>query len=80
VLKEGLLITLAGCAARIAAGHAASRLIASLLFEVAPTDVATYLAAPLLLIIGGLLGGVRPGAFRHDGRSTQLVAMRLRLQ
>jgi predicted permease len=49
VLSEGLMLSGIGLAIGLAAAVAASRLLASLLFEVKPTDPVTYLAVAAIL-------------------------------
>ncbi|MHB1224104.1 MAG: ABC transporter permease [Gemmatimonadaceae bacterium] len=51
VLRQGMLLALAGCAIGIAAALAGTRALRSMLFEVSPTDPPT-LAAVALLIMG----------------------------
>jgi putative ABC transport system permease protein len=50
VMREGLALTGVGVAAGLAAGLAGARVMASLLFEVAPADPLTFAAAPLVLV------------------------------
>jgi putative ABC transport system permease protein len=56
VMSQGMLLALAGMAAGVAISLALSRLIASLLFGVAPTDPITYVA------VTGMLGMVAVAA------------------
>ena len=51
VLRDGLAPAVAGTAAGLAGAVGASRLLRGLLFEVSPTDPATYATVPLLLIL-----------------------------
>ena len=50
IVKRGLLITLAGVGAGLAGAIALTQLIRGLLFNVLPTDPATYLAVSLFLV------------------------------
>jgi ABC-type antimicrobial peptide transport system permease subunit len=50
ILRQGLLLTLAGSAIGLAFARALSRMDASLLYGVSPTDSLTFLAALALLI------------------------------
>ncbi len=45
VMKQGFAVTLAGIVAALAAALGPTRLISSVLFSVAPTDPATFIAA-----------------------------------
>jgi hypothetical protein len=64
----------AGLVLGVAAAWAASGLIASILFEVAPTDPAVYLAAAAVLFGAGLLAAVIPAV--RAARVDPLVALR----
>ncbi len=59
---QGLRPVLAGLAAGILGALALSRLLRGVLFEVSPTDPATFLAAPVLLLAVALLACVVPAA------------------
>jgi ABC-type antimicrobial peptide transport system permease subunit len=50
VLKQGMLLSLAGSVLGVAGAIALARLMASLLFGVSPTDLVTFTAVPLILI------------------------------
>lgn len=56
----GLLPVLAGVVVGLAAALATSGLLSSLLFEVAPLDVATFTVAPLLLLATAVLALLQP--------------------
>jgi predicted permease len=62
-LREGVVLSLIGAAAGIAAAFWTNRLLAGLLFGVRPGDLWTLVSASLLLIAGALLGSALP-AFR----------------
>ena len=49
VMKQGLLLTLLGVVVGVCAAFALTRLMASLLFGVQPTDPLTFISVPLLL-------------------------------
>ncbi len=51
VLKQGLVLTVAGSAIGLALAFALSRVAASLLYGVSPTDPLTFVAVPLLLLL-----------------------------
>lgn len=51
VLRQGLTLTLAGAAIGLGVALALSRMAASLLYGVSPTDSLTFLAVPALLIL-----------------------------
>lgn len=63
VLREALLLTATGLAIGLACGWGASRLFASLLFGVQPSDPATYLAASAIAgtvaLVASLLPAIR---------------------
>ncbi len=59
---HGLRPVLAGLAAGILAALALSRLLRGVLFEVSPTDPATFLAAPVVLLAVALIACVVPAA------------------
>ena len=50
VMRSGLTLVAAGAAAGIAGAWMSSRYIESMLYGVAPQDVATFIAAPVLLL------------------------------
>ena len=50
VLRQGLTLTLAGSAIGLAAAMALSRITASLLYGVSPTDTLTFAAVPAALL------------------------------
>ena len=51
VLRQGLALTLAGCAIGMGLALAVSRAAASLLYGISPTDTLTFLLAPALLLL-----------------------------
>jgi predicted permease len=60
VLREGLGVTLAGIAVGLAGALALTRLMTALLYGVSPTDVATFVAVPVLLAAVALLASFIP--------------------
>jgi predicted permease len=60
VVAHGLRLTLMGVAFGLVASFAVTRLIASLLYSVSPTDVVTFTAVPLLLAAAALAASYLP--------------------
>jgi putative ABC transport system permease protein len=60
VLGEGLLVSLAGIALGLAGALAITRLLVALLFEVSPTDPATFVAVPAVLAAVALFASYLP--------------------
>ena len=60
VLQQGLTLTIAGCAIGLALSLALSRVAASLLYGVSPTDMPTFLAVPVLLLLIALVACLVP--------------------
>jgi macrolide transport system ATP-binding/permease protein len=74
VLGQGMLLTLVGLVAGVAASFALTRLMARLLFGVSPTDPLTFAAIPLLLAVVALLACCVPA--RRATRMNPLVVLR----
>jgi len=74
MLRQGLSLIALGLAAGFAASLLLTRLLATLLFEVRPTDLATAAAAALLLAAVALLACYVPA--RRAARLDPLVALR----
>jgi len=74
VLREALLLVLAGVAVGIPAALAASRLIASMLFGLTPWDPLTISIATLALVAVAVLAGYLPA--RRASRVSPIVALR----
>jgi putative ABC transport system permease protein len=74
VLQQGLKLTLAGVSFGIVAAWAATRLMATQLFGVSPTDPPTFLTLAILLSCVGLLAGYIPA--RRAMRVDPMVALR----
>jgi ABC-type antimicrobial peptide transport system permease subunit len=54
IMKQGVILTLAGVAVGIIAALASTRLIQGLLYGVSSTDTATYLSVPVVLVAAAL--------------------------
>jgi putative ABC transport system permease protein len=74
VVTQGFRVTLLGLAVGLAASFAVTRLIATLLFDVSPTDLVTFTAVPLLLAAAALGASYLP-ALRAT-RIDPMVALR----
>jgi ABC-type antimicrobial peptide transport system permease subunit len=74
IMRQGLLLTIAGAALGIAGGFAITDLMRGLLFSVSPTDPATFVSVPVLLILVALLACYVPA--RRAMRVDPLVALR----
>jgi putative ABC transport system permease protein len=74
IVGEGMRLVVVGATLGLAAALATTRLLAGLLFGVAPTDPATFAAVALLLAATGLLAASLPA--RHAAAVDPLVALR----
>jgi predicted permease len=74
VTRQGMTLVATGLVIGLAIAVAASRVIASLLFQVAPTDLATYVAAGALLVVVGALACYVPA--RRASRADPTTALR----
>ena len=74
VLRQGLWYVGLGLALGLAGAFAATRLLASMLFEVKPTDPATYLAVAILLAVVALVASYAPA--RRASQVDPLAALR----
>ena len=74
VLRRGMVLATIGVAVGLAAAFGLTRLLASLLFEVKPTDAFTFSAVPLSLIAIALLASYIPA--RRATKVDPLVALR----
>ena len=74
VLGEGLRMTLSGIVVGLVAAFAITRVMASLLFGVRPTDLATFTAAVVLLFVITFLACFIPG--RRAAKVDPMVALR----
>ncbi|MCU1273165.1 MAG: hypothetical protein JWO48_596, partial [Bryobacterales bacterium] len=60
VIKQGMAVSVLGIALGIVGAFAATRVLASMLYEVAPTDPLTFVSIPLLLSLVALLASYIP--------------------
>jgi predicted permease len=74
VLREVLILALAGLAIAVPGALAASKLVASFLFDVKPNDPASFAAAIAILLTASLLAGFLPA--RNASRIDPLTAVR----
>jgi len=74
VLRDGARLTFLGIAIGIIAALALTRLMATLLFEVTPTDPATFAAVAILLAVVALAACYIPA--RRATRVDPMVALR----
>jgi predicted permease len=74
VLRNGLTLTIAGIAAGTAAALASTRLLASLLYGVEPTDPLTFAAAASFLMLAALLACYLPA--RQAARLEAITVLR----
>ncbi len=73
-VRQGMKLVLIGAGLGLAASFAATRVIASQLFDVTPTDPVTFIGAPILLLIVALFACFAPA--RRATRVDPLVALR----
>jgi ABC-type antimicrobial peptide transport system permease subunit len=74
VVAQGLRLTLMGVGFGLVTSLAATRLIASLLFDVSPTDLVTFTVVPVVLAVAALGASYLP-ALRAT-RIDPMVALR----
>jgi len=74
VLGNVMWLGFIGAAIGLAGAYAVTRVMSSLLFEVAPTDLATFVAVPAILIMVALLACFLPA--RRATKVDPLVALR----
>src|SRR6266850_1644859 len=74
VLKNGMSLALIGAAVGVAGAFATTRVMSSLLFGVAPTDLATFTAVVVVLVVVAFVACYIPA--RHATKVDPLVALR----
>jgi putative ABC transport system permease protein len=74
VLRNGMTLVLIGAVVGLAGAYAITRVMSSLLFEVAPTDLATFAAVPAVLLVVALVACLIPA--RRATKVDPLVALR----
>jgi len=74
VLRQGMTIAAAGVILGVGGALMLGRFLRSLLFQVQPTDPATFLSIPLLLILVALLATYLPA--RRAARTDAMVSLR----
>jgi ABC-type antimicrobial peptide transport system permease subunit len=74
VLRNGIFLALIGAAVGVAGAFATTRVMSSLLFGVAPTDLATFTAVVVVLVIVALVACYIPA--RRATKVDPLVALR----
>jgi putative ABC transport system permease protein len=74
IIKNGLTLTLIGVLIGVAGAIALTRLLATMLFGVTPTDSLTFVAVSLVLIVVALLACYLPA--RRATKVDPLVALR----
>ena len=77
VVRQGMVITLCGIALGLGAAMASTQVMAALLYEVTPTDFATFAAAGADCGRHGLRGVLRAGRQGIAHRSTRRTAERM---
>jgi putative ABC transport system permease protein len=74
VIRQGMVLTIAGLLVGIAVGLAATRVMSDMLFGVTATDAVTFVSAGVLLVIVAFLACYVPA--RRATKVDPLVALR----
>jgi putative ABC transport system permease protein len=74
VVKQGIVLALTGAAVGLGISFVLTKVIAGLLFEVKPTDMATFAAATLVLLLAAVLASYVPA--RRATKVDPIVALR----
>ena len=74
MLRSAMSLVLLGAALGLAGAYAATRVMSSILFGVTPTDVFTFVAVPLILLVVALVASLVPA--RRATKVDPLVALR----
>jgi putative ABC transport system permease protein len=74
VVRQGVVLAVAGVTLGLLGSYALSKLIEALLFETKPTDLATFIAASLILFVATFLASYIPA--RRATKVDPLVALR----
>jgi len=74
VLRSAMSLVLIGAVLGLAGAYAATRVMSSLLFGVTPTDLATFVAVPVVLFVVALVASLISA--RRATRVDPLVALR----
>ncbi|HEX6648258.1 MAG TPA: FtsX-like permease family protein, partial [Pyrinomonadaceae bacterium] len=74
MLKKAMLLVVIGAFIGLAGAYAVTRLMSNLLFGVTPTDLATFVAVPLILLLVALVACLIPA--RRAAKVDPLVALR----
>jgi len=74
MLRKGMSLVLLGAVVGLAGAYAITRVMSNLLFEVAPTDLVTFIVVPMVLFLVALLACLIPA--RRATKVDPLVALR----
>jgi putative ABC transport system permease protein len=74
ILRNAMSLVFVGAVIGLAGAYAATRVMSSLLFGVTATDVATFVAVPVMLFIVALLASLIPA--RRATKVDPLIALR----
>jgi ABC-type antimicrobial peptide transport system permease subunit len=74
MLRKAMSLVLVGAVIGLAGAYAATRVMSNLLFGVTPTDLATFIAVPLVLLLVALVACLIPA--RRATRVDPLIALR----